>query len=112
LPSIIQCTRAFRWEHRYARVRADQRPRDQSVTKSRVIATTSTGVASVAVAVMREGFTRLVVEPLAWWVAVAVAFIAFVRLRLRPRIDRDLREVAESRRLLGEVGEGASEGKG
>ena len=61
---------------------------------------------------MREGFTRLVVEPLAWWVAVAVAFIAFVRLRLRPRIDRDLREVAESRRLLGEVGEGASEGKG
>jgi len=47
---------------------------------------------------MREGFTTLVVESLAGTVALVVAFVAFVRLRLRPRIDRDVREVAEARR--------------
>jgi hypothetical protein len=41
-----------------------------------------------------------------------VGFVAIVRPRLRAGIDRDLREIAEARRLLGEVGDEGSEGKG
>ena len=67
--------------------------------------------ASVAPRVMTKGFTPLVVKQLALTVAALVLW-AFVWLRLRPRINRDLREVAEARRLLGEVGDEPSEGKG
>jgi hypothetical protein len=63
--------------------------------------------------VATEGFTMRALESLAWLVAgLAVYFMVFVRLWLRPRIDRDLREVAEARRLLGEVGDEPPEGKG
>jgi hypothetical protein len=54
--------------------------------------------------VATEGLTTRVVEWLAAEVALLVVyFVVFVRLWMRPRIDRDLREVAEARRLLGEV---------
>jgi hypothetical protein len=39
----------------------------------------------------------------------ALVLWAFVWLRLHPRIDRDLREVAEALRLLGEVRDEPSE---
>lgn len=66
--------------------------------------------AGVAPRVMTEGFTHRVVEPLALTVAALVLW-AFVWLRMRPRIDRDLRDVGEARRLLGEVGDEVSEGR-
>jgi hypothetical protein len=73
--------------------------------------------ATVAQAVVTEGFSMLVFErlakteaaPVVW---IVVWFVVFVRLWMRPRIDRDLREVAEARRLLGEVGDPTREGKG
>jgi hypothetical protein len=71
----------------------------------------SAATASVAPTVMTEGFTQRVVESLGLTLAALVLW-AFVWLRLRPRIDRDLREVAEARRLLGEVGDEVSERKG
>lgn len=67
--------------------------------------------ARVARAVITGGSIRPVVELVAETVAILVVFLAFVRLRLRPHIDRDLRDVAEARRLLGEVGDEVSEGR-
>ena len=62
--------------------------------------------------VATEGLTTRVVEWLAGEAALLVVyFVVFVRLLMRPRIDRDLRDVAEARRLLGEVSDEASEGK-
>lgn len=67
----------------------------------------------VAQAAMSEGFTTRVVEWIAGDVALLVVYFAvFVRLWLRPRIDWDLREAAEARRLLGEVGDEGSERRG
>ncbi|HTQ43111.1 MAG TPA: hypothetical protein VMI75_10180, partial [Polyangiaceae bacterium] len=74
-------------------------------------------VAIVAQAVVTEGFTTLVVERVAKTLAAPAGwlvlwFVVFVRLWMRPRIDRDLREVAEARRLLGEVDDEGSKAKG
>jgi hypothetical protein len=68
--------------------------------------------ASLGLTVVTEGFTTRVVELLAEAVTLIVLIVAFVRFLLRPRIDRYLREATEARRLLGEVGDEPSEGKG
>jgi hypothetical protein len=67
--------------------------------------------ASVPRAFLWEGYTAQQIELLVAAVVFVLGVMAFQWPRLRRRIARDLREVAEARRLLGEVGDEGSEGK-
>jgi hypothetical protein len=67
---------------------------------------------SLAMAAMTDGFTPQMIEQLAAAALFVAGVVAFVYPRLRARLEREVREAAEARRLLGEVGDEGSEGKG